>query len=50
MRTEETAPSSGDQGSGLPKPTLRPDGFLRKPEFQYHDFEDLRAFMNFYSR
>ena len=22
--------------------TLRPDGFLRKPEFSYHDYEDLR--------
>ena len=22
--------------------TLRPDGFLRKPEFEYHDYEDLR--------
>ena len=23
--------------------TLRPDGFLRKPEFSYHDYEDLRV-------
>ena len=22
--------------------TLRPDGFLRKPEFEYHNYEDLR--------
>lgn len=30
--------------------TLRPDGFMRKPEFQYHNYEDLRAFMHFYAR
>ena len=43
-REEGTAaPVSDDaKGSGSDAVTLRPDGFLRKPEFEYHNYEDLR--------
>ena len=43
-------PPGGAKESKTAAVTLRPDGFLRKPEFNYHDYEDVRAFMNFYAR
>ena len=36
------APSDGVEVSDSNAVTLRPDGFLRKPEFEYHNYEDLR--------
>ncbi|TRY63066.1 hypothetical protein TCAL_03885 [Tigriopus californicus] len=30
-------------------PTLRSDGFLRPPEFKYHHYDDLKAFLSFYA-
>ena len=30
--------------------TLRPDGFLRAPEYVYHHYDDLSSFMHFYHR
>ena len=36
------ANSDGGEVSDSNAITLRPDGFLRKPEFEYHNYEDLR--------
>ena len=44
---EEAIPKKPDEQKVV---TLRPDGFLRKPEFQYHHYEDLKSFMSFYHR
>jgi len=30
--------------------TLRPDGFLRAPEFVYHKYNNMRSFLHFYAR
>ena len=38
----KAAPVSDDGSSSDAAVTLRPDGFLRKPEFEYHNYEDLR--------
>ena len=47
-KAPEPAPVMPDKS--VPSSTLRPDGFLKDPEFEYHHFEELRSFLYFYAR
>ena len=46
LKKREVANAASVPGGGVVSDpnavTLRPDGFLRKPEFEYHNYEDLR--------
>ena len=44
------AAADGGEVSDPNTVTLRPDGFLRKPEFEYHNYEDLRYHLKSVSR
>ena len=45
----ENPPESRTEAETMSHWTLRPDGFLMKPEFKYHHFKELQRFINFYA-
>jgi len=65
QRVTEVAAKTSNRTSGHPKETLgmladavrqqfnntlRADGFLRKPEFVYHYYNDMKNFLHFYAK
>jgi carboxypeptidase D len=49
LKKRSDAPGD-DATKGASGQSLTPDGFVTPAEFEYHNYDDLRAFMHFYAR